>query len=303
MDCKTIINSSITELKKHNIKFPHLDAEILLSFVLKKPREFLLTYPEFQLTKAQLNSFNKLISRRIKGEPVAYLTGKKGFYGLEFLVNKDVLVPRPETELMIEEALKTIKTKQTKLILIDVGTGCGCIIITLARLISNQQQIAGYKLYGLDVSKKALSVAKQNVKFNRIKEKIHFLQGNLLEPILKKSKFSINKNSEILILANLPYGWSAWKNNSSADTIGLKFEPKIALFTGKNGLELYEKLLIQLKTIEETNTDITAFLEIDPRQMVGIKKMIKKLLPNANIEIKKDLKGHSRLAKVSLFKL
>jgi len=301
MDCKNTISNSIVILKKHNIKFPHLDAEILLSFVSKKPREFLLTHPEFQLTKTQLDRFNKLISRRIKGEPIAYLTGKKGFYGLEFLVSKDVLVPRPETGLMIDEALKIIKTKQTKFTFIDVGTGSGCIIITLARLIANQQQqIIEYKLYGLDVSKRALSVARRNVKFNGIKEKIKFLQGNLLEPILKKSKFKIDRNSRILIFANLPYGWSAWKNNSSADTIGLKFEPKIALFTGKNGLELYEKLLIQLKLIKEIKKDITAFLEIDPRQTVAIKKMIKKSLPNANFEIKKDLKGHNRLVILEL---
>lgn len=290
MDIRSALIFAIKKLIENKIKSAHFEAEILLSFILNKPREFVLTHPEIQLAKTQLNKFNKLIGRRIKGEPVAYLTGTKEFYGFEFLVNRNVLVPRPETELMVDEAFKIIKTEPTKFTLIDVGTGSGCVIISLAKILGNK-----HKYLASDISKPALIVAKKNAKINKVPF-IKFARGNLLKPILNSSPA---RSDKIIILANLPYGWSDWKNNSSADTIGLKFEPEIALFTGKKGLELYEKLLIQLKLAKAKNKNITAFLEIDPRQKVEIKKLIKKYLPEANFEIKKDLKGHNRLVVIT----
>ena len=287
MNIKTELWQAVVKLKKANIKSAHLDAEILLSFILNKTREFILTLPELKLTKAQQSKFNKLISRRIKGEPIAYLIGEKEFYGNKFLVNKQALIPRPETELMVDEALKIIKTKPAKFTLIDIGTGSGCVIISLAKILGNK-----YKYFGTDISKTALNIARKNSKINKA-QFIKFASGDLLQPLLN-SKI-LNRKSKILILANLPYGWTAWLNNSSADTIGLKFEPKIALFMGKDGLELYEKLLIQLRDVEKINKNINAFLEIDPRQKLKIGRMIKKNLPDATFAIKKDLKGHNRL--------
>jgi len=250
-------------LKAGKINIPPLEAEILLAAVLKKPPVFLLTRGEKKITKTQNAKYRRLIARRLKGEPVAYLTGHKEFYGLNFKVNKNVLIPRPETELMVEEALKLITRNPQPVTLIDVGTGSGCIIITLAKSIKNyrpeadqpwadelspfakaseDKKITNYDFLATDISNGALKVAKQNSRLHDVNKNIKFIQGNLLEPILN-SKFlirSASRRTKFVILCNLPYGWKAWKNNCSLDTAGLKFEPQIALFTDNHGLGLYK---------------------------------------------------------------
>lgn len=287
MEINQALKKAIAKLGKKNLKNPHFDAEILLSYILKKEREFLLTHPEKKLTKLQLEKFNNLITRRTKGEPVAYLVGYKYFCGNRFIVNKNVLVPRPETEMMVDSIINC-ELPITNSIIIDIGTGSGCIIISLAKFIKNKCQFIG-----TDVSKKALSVAKKNAKLNKVDNKIKFIQGNLFEPILKNKKLYQNKN--LIITANLPYGWSEWKNNCSMDTIGLKFEPQIALFTKENGLKLYRELFEQIKQIQNEIKSITLLCEIDPRQTKLIAKLIKKELPKTKFEIKKDLAELDRL--------
>lgn len=283
---------AITKLNNKQIKFPHLEAEILLSEILKKSREFLLAHGEKKLTAGQISKLKIQISQRLKGRPVAYLTGHKEFYGLNFKVNKDVLIPRPETELMVEETLKLITHNSQLATLIDVGTGSGCIIIALAKQNIND------KLFAIDISAKALTVAKQNAKAHDVYKKIKFLRGDLLSPLIYNSSFKISK-PELIITANLPYIWKKWKNNTSVDSIGLKFEPKIALYTGKNGLELYEKLFKQIKKIRITGY---ALCEIDPRQTAEIKQLIKRELPQSKLQIKKDLSGLNRLAIIEISK-
>ncbi|MDO8592489.1 MAG: peptide chain release factor N(5)-glutamine methyltransferase [bacterium] len=285
MTIQQLLKLTIPKLTAQKIDNPHLEAELLLSHVLKKPREFLLAHGEKKISAWQTASLESLIARRLKGEPIAYLAGHKEFYGLDFIVNKDVLIPRPETELIVEEALKPIARSPQPVTLLDIGTGSGCVIITLAKLITNCKFLAA------DISAKALTVAKQNAKHHGVAKNIKFLKGDLLSPVIYNSKFSI-LTSNLIILANLPYGWSAWKNNTSADTVGLRFEPKIALYAGKNGLELYEKLFKQIKTLRG---DITALCEIDPRQTGKMRQLAKQYLPQAKLQIKKDLCGLNRL--------
>ncbi len=257
---------------------PVLDSEVLLSFVFKKPKEFLLAHPEFELSKKQTVQFKKLIARRAKGEPVAYLIGHKEFYGLDFEVNKKVLIPRPETELMAEEVVKEING-QKKNILVDIGTGSGCIPIAI---LKNTKQI---KCFAIDISTAALTVAKRNVKKHNVK--IKFLRGNLLEPMA--NQFESVGDQKIIITANLPYlTVKQYRQNPS-----LRFEPKSALVASKNGLALYEKLLQQISALLKTH--ITLFLEIDPSQSRGIEKIIKKYLPQAEVKIKNDYAGKNRL--------
>ncbi|MBU0647371.1 peptide chain release factor N(5)-glutamine methyltransferase [Patescibacteria group bacterium] len=297
MTIKQILEESILKLKLKKIKNPHLNAEILLSTILKKQREFILSHTEYKLTKLQIKNYQTLINRRINGEPIAYLIGHKEFYGFNFNVNKNVLIPRPETELMVGEALKFTNYNSQPTTLIDIGTGSGCIIITLAKLLN--QKPKNQKLIGIDISKKALLVAKQNALAHNVNKKIKFIKGNLLQPIIHNSKF-ITPNSKILILANLPYVCESWKKNYSVDSIGLKFEPQIALFTGKNGLELYEKLFKQINELQNKNykfkNNIDIFCEFDPSQTILIKKLIKEYFKNAKLQIKKDLAGYNRLA-------
>ncbi|MDO8668433.1 MAG: peptide chain release factor N(5)-glutamine methyltransferase [bacterium] len=293
------LNSAAAKLKSANITLPHLEAEILLSGVLKKPREFLLTHGEKAISKMQTTKLKKLAKRRLKGEPIAYLTGHREFYGLDFLVNKNVLIPRPETELMVEEALKIAAHSSQPATLIDIGTGSGCIIITLAKLLNKELGIMNYGLKAIDISSKALTVAKKNAQIHQVNMNIKFIKGDLLTPIIHDSSFIIHNS--LVILANLPYGWKAWKNNCSMDTVGLKYEPGIALFTGKNGLELYEKLFKQIKILtSKLKTGGHLLCEFDPRQTKLMKTLIKRILPEAKCQIKKDLAGLNRLAIITL---
>jgi release factor glutamine methyltransferase len=298
MQIKQALTFAITKLKQAKISSALLDSELILCFVLKKEKEFLFTYPEKKLTATQAEKFHQLITKRAKYLPVAYITNKKSFFGLDFFVNPNVLIPRPETETLVEEVLKITKkvtnhpvAQSPRPLVVDVGTGSGCIIISLAKAIPHAN------FFALDKSAKALTIAKKNAKLHKVTKQITFLQGNLFTPILKSKKR--NPDSEIIITANLPYGWNAWKNNSSVDTFGLKFEPAMALFTGNGGLELYEQLLHQLKILPNK---ITAFFEFDPRQTIKFKKLIKKNLPYAQIEIISDLCGQDRIAKITLHK-
>ncbi|MBI2459718.1 MAG: peptide chain release factor N(5)-glutamine methyltransferase [Parcubacteria group bacterium] len=277
---------------------PRLEAEILLAEVINQPREFLLAHAEKRLTKNQNTKYKLQITRRLKGEPIAYLIGRQEFYGLAFKVNKNVLIPRPETELMVEEALPLITRNPARpaggsqpVTLIDIGTGSGCVIIALAKSIINyESSITNHKFIGIDISKSALGVARQNAKLHGVNKDIKFIKSNLLELILN-SKFVI-RNCKLIILANLPYLTASQIKNSPA----IKREPRLALSGGKNGLELYEKLFKQIKKLR----DVNILCEFDPRQSAKIKQLIKRELPQAALQIKKDLAGLNRLAIIEL---
>lgn len=293
------------EIKKI-IKQSNLDTtetELLIAHILKKPREFILAHPEQEITKAKKQKIIKNIKERSKGVPIAYLTGHKEFFGLDFLVNKNVLVPRPDTEIMVEEAIQEIKKpKNQKIILVDIGTGSGCIPISIAKTLSNSSPYkgeagGGFAVYAIDISPQALTIARKNAHIN--KTKIKFLRGDLLEPIIKNFKILKFQNSKIIITANLPYLTpKQFKQEPS-----IQHEPKLALVAKKKGLELYEKLLKQISQLSKSylptgkagNLKPISYFEIDPSQASSIKKLIKKILPQAKIKIKKDLAGLDRV--------
>jgi release factor glutamine methyltransferase len=291
--------STIKEIKqKYHDKIDLLDLELIISRVINKPREFVLTHPELKLNRKQELGIRKYVGRRMKGEPLAYILGCKEFYGLNFKVNKNTLIPRPETELMVDEALLHISHNMEHITIIDVGTGSGCIIITLAKLFNNSKfQIPNSKFLATDISKPALRVARQNAKLHKVNKKIKFLSGNLLKPILRNKKLQID-NCKLIIVANLPYLDSLWKNLlASSESAGLKYEPKIALKGGKDGLDLYQKLAKQIQSIKFINNNITIFCEIGHLQ----KREIEKIFSFAKkIKIKKDLRGLNRIVVVQL---
>jgi len=267
-------------------KIDRLDTEIICAYALEKSRAWVLARPDYQLTRAQEKKIRALLIRRAAGEPLAYLTGHKEFFGLDFLVDKRVLVPRPETELLVEEVLKEKNIKT----IADIGTGSGCVAVALVK------NNPGLKIYAGDISASALVVARRNAA--RHGAKIIFKKGDLLAPF---------KNIRLdAIVANLPYGWKEWKNNCSMETRGLKFEPTEALFTGRHGLQLYEKLLRQIKEIFLSNpfylipNTFHLFLEFDPRQTALLKKLIKKYLPDSSVETKTDLAGRDRVAIIKI---
>jgi len=274
-------------------KINQLDAEILLAHVIKKSREFLFTNPDFEINFWQKIKFENLVIQRQKNIPVAYLVGHKEFFGLDFLVNKNVLVPRPDTELMVEETLKhlnTLSPNYNNVLLIDVGTGSGCIPISIRKSVLSAYP--NLPTIAIDVSKKTLCVAKKNAKKHTVK--IKFLHGNLLEPILKIEHGSngLNGFEQIIVTANLPYITEQQFQNEQS----IQHEPKIALVAENDGLALYEKILQQIKQITNTyNLKPKTYFEIDPIQTDKIKILIKKYLPESNIEVKKDLAGLDRL--------
>lgn len=269
------------------INNPAFDAEILLSYVLDKSREYLLAHPEIKLTVSQNKKYQSLISRRAKDEPIAYLTQDKEFYGLNFYVDKNALIPRPESELMIEEVKKILKQDQ-KPIIIDVGTGSGCLAITLSKIFP------AASVYATDVSLKALVVARKNARSHKVK--IKFYRGNLLAS-LPKSLW--RARASICIIANLPYLSEKYQKNIRETS--LKFEPKKALWGGEDGLDYYRELFGQIRTgIRNQESGIMIFAEINPEQILGMKKIIKNNFPKAKIKTKKDLGGLERILVIKI---
>jgi release factor glutamine methyltransferase len=291
------LNWAIKELKKAKINSAVLDAEALLGLTIKKPKEWILTHPEAELKSQE---YKKLIKRRVKHEPVAYIIKTKEFFGLEFFVDKNVLIPRPETELMVEKVLEIIKSEKTKN-LIDIGTGSGCIPISILKWIP---AFAGMTATAIDYSTKALQVARKNAEKHKVK--IKFLKGDLLSPIKKLP------NGKIIITANLPYLSDSQYKKLLPEI--KKYEPKSALVAGKDGLDYYRKLLTNLSLIiltppnlpfkkmgrERRGNDIITLLEIDPAQTKKIKKIIKKIFPRAKVEIQKDLAKRDRLVIIKI---
>ena len=273
--------------KKYKNKIGHLDLDLILAHSLGKTREFVLTYPEKTVTSNQQSVISKNIKRRILHEPIAYITGHKEFYGLDFSVNNKTLVPRPETELLIEEILK-LNPKNN--IIADIGTGSGNIIISLAKNIHNKNIY-----FGIDISKEALKIARKNAKKHGLYKKINFLHGNLLSPFLK-TKLKIQK---LTIVANLPYLDIGWKNLlKSSETKGLKFEPRIALYAGEDGLDAYRKFAKQIKLLNKNKkNNITVFCEIGHLQVSGMRKIFSFA---KNITFLKDLAGKWRICKIEL---
>lgn len=271
---KQLLNAAYQQVDK-------LDADLLLSFVLGKPREYFIINDDKPISNITKNKFNRLVKKRKLGIPLAYITGHKEFFGLDFLVNKHTLIPRPDTEILVEEVIKKINNE--KLILIDVGTGSGCIPISIIKTSKH----LNLKTFAIDISKPALAVAKKNAKKHKVK--IKFLHGNLLKPILN---YKLQIPDSAVITANLPYLTEEQYQSEKS----IQSEPKTALVAKNDGLALYEELLQQIKQFSKIyNLKTTTYFEIDPSQSEKITVLINKILPETKVEIKKDLAGRDRV--------
>lgn len=267
-------------LKPKQIKNHILKAEDLLCSIIKKNKAFLFTYPEKPLTLHQKEKFLKYINRLAKGEPLAYILKNAVFYNLDFFVNKNVLIPRPETEKLVSLILADIKNnKSASLSIADIGTGSGAIIITLSKNLALQK----HSFFATDISNTSLIVAKKNAKKHGVNKKINFSKGNLLEP-LKKTRINI-------IIANLPYV-SKKEYLNSPDIKYLKYEPTKAITDNKNGLTLIKELL--LKAPEYLTEKGTVYLEIGYDQGTPLETFIKKNFPKNKTRVLKDLCGFDR---------
>jgi release factor glutamine methyltransferase len=275
-----------------------LDREAVLSFVLKKPREYLFAHPEKVLSVLEVREFKQLVTRRKKGEPVACITGKKEFFGLDFFVNKNVLIPRPETELLVESVLQKIQDTKYKIqnTIIDLGTGSGNIVVSLVKNIPAPKR-KKMKFFAVDISPKALDIARKNARRHNVGKYIKFAKSDLLGYFLKKKT---DLTSNLLIVANLPYvSEKIYQKNKN----NLKFEPKIALTGKKNGLEHYMRLFSEIREIFDSHCSmfhVMCYVEFSPEQKNTLAKIIRKELPSAEFSFAKDLARRWRMAKIVL---
>lgn len=284
MTIKEALHDAHALLKQQNFDINDGDAEILLGHVLGARREFLHLNPEQEISSDQKDLFFNYIHKRLKQVPVAQITGTKEFYGIDFIVSRDVLIPRPETELLVEESLKIINSFPNLTNVADIGTGSGCIAISV---LAHSNNI--YRMYATDISRKALKTAKVNAQRHEdlVKDRIVFLKGNLVKAL---GIIPID-----VLIANLPYLTPDEYDKSPE----LAYEPRVA-FDGKDatGTELYEDLFKQLR--KRAQIPYYILLEIGTAQASEISKLAKKYLEVRKIDILKDLAGHDRVLKIAL---
>lgn len=256
MTAQEWLQSATTQLQRSSYTSARLDAELLLAHYSQKPREYLLAHSEMVVSKQK--ELDAGLTRRLKHEPLAYIVGRKEFYGREFVVTPDVLVPRPETETMIELLKQSLADRRWKIeddmTIIDIGTGSGCLAI------SAKLELPDATVIGVDISKKALGVARLNDK--NLHAEVKFLHGSLLEPCaLSPIPYSI-------ILANLPYVPDDYAINSDAQN-----EPGQALFGGADGLDMYREFFVQAKQLAAKPTFIfTEALDFQHKKLSTIAK-------------------------------
>ena len=273
MNTFELLKIGSNKLREKKITSSSLDSEVLLSKVFKKNRQDILQNLNKKINKKYFKKYLNLIDRRASHEPVAYIIKKKEFWSKSFHINKDTLIPRPETELMVDQLVKKYKNKKNISIL-DMGTGSGCIIISL---LSELPKSCGV---GIDISHRALKIAKKNAKDHGIDLKIKFLNVAFCKYFNKKHD---------LIVSNPPYV-SKREFRCLSDDIK-KFEPRIALDGGNDGLDLVKKVIYKTKEILKVNG--TLALEIGNKQF----RKVSRILINNNFKIEfriNDYKNNTR---------
>jgi len=272
MNVLELINSGSLLLQKQNIHTHRLDSEILLSKVLNKNREQILIKLNQNINKTEINEFYNLIRRRLLKEPIAYIIKEKEFWSKKFKVTQKTLIPRPETELLVESLIKIYKDK--KISILDAGTGSGCILISLLSELPNSSGI------GIDISNKALIVAKQNAIKHKLGNRIKFYNKSISK--IYNYKFD-------LLVSNPPY--IDRKNIKNLDDDIKKYEPLIAINGGNDGLDVIKKVIYKARYILKINGKLA--IEIGNGQSVRVSKELK--LNNFKIEqYIKDFKENTR---------
>ena len=255
MNIENTLNEGINILQKNKISNALLDSEILLSNSIKKDKKYIILNPKEILNSEQLSKFKGLIERRKKGEPIAYLIKKKEFWKDEFFVNKDVLIPRPDSELIIEQVLK-IYSKDDQLQILDIGTGSGCILLSILKERSN------FYGTGIDISKKSINVSKFNAKQLNLTNRVKFFDSSV-------DNFSNGKYD--LIVSNPPYIKQLSLKYLEKDVVN--FEPKLALSGGFDGFSKIRKVIKKASILIKKNGKF--ILEIGFNQKNKVIKILK----------------------------
>ncbi len=272
---------AIQELEGSRVPDARTEAEYLLSFALKIKRHELYLYPERKLTKMQSSGFSDFIRKRALREPAQYITGETEFRGLLFKVTPDVLIPRPETELLVEKALCFLGGSKGTEIVIDLCTGSGCVAVSIAKERGNT------RVYAVDISKEALKVASLNARINGVSSKITFINGDLFAPL------SELKGKARVIVSNPPY--ISKEDMEKLDPEIRDHEPMVALSGGTDGLDFIRRIIEG--SPEYLVPGGSLMMEIGWGQAERVKDILTRHGHYRDIEIRKDLSGIERVVK------
>jgi release factor glutamine methyltransferase len=270
------LRQAATRLENEGVNSPRLDAELLLAHVLDTNRASVLAWPDQQLTPKQLTRYRYLVARRANREPLAYIVGSREFFGLDFRVDASVLIPRPETELLVERALKLAPQWSAPLQVADVGAGSGAIAVTLA------VHLPSATVYALDDSATALAVTEENARRHGVTDRVQCLQGDLLAPLTDPVD---------LITANLPYVTTEEWQNLPPEIHD--YEPRQALDGGSDGLEAIGRLLATASPYLRAGGAI--LVEIGASQGAATISLARRNFPEASISLHQDYAGLDRL--------
>jgi release factor glutamine methyltransferase len=269
-------------LTDKGIDSPRLSAELLLCDYLGLERIELYTQFEKLVTQQQLDRLHSLVKRAGQHEPIAYLLGKTEFYSLQLKVSPDCMIPRPETELLVDKALDFLRNRNGDQFVCDLCTGCGCIAIAIAKSLDNTKIIA------TDISDAALHIAEENIAAHNLKNRVQLLCGDLFDPIEAKpgeSKFD-------LIVCNPPYVSAAEFEKLGKNV--KDYEPKLALFAGNDGLDIYRRIIEKAEQFLKPGAAL--MLEIGYNQGQAVRQLLEQAGCFSEITIEKDLHNNDRIA-------
>jgi len=278
---RQVIQATHSKLESFYIPDARLEAEVMVMNIMRMPRQDLFANQEMEVSGQQEHELTEVLERRRKREPLAYILGYKEFYGVNLLVNSDVLIPRPETELIVEHTLfmGLMGMETAELTIADVGTGTAAIAINLAL------HLPSANIYAIDLFDPVLDVSSYNIRLHNVADRITLLKGDLLEPLPEPVD---------LIVANLPY---IPRERISGLQPEIQWEPTEALDGGTDGLELIRRLLEQAADPESSRLKDSGIiiLELDPDQIPEVTRITNKLFPSAEISVELDLAQHERI--------
>jgi release factor glutamine methyltransferase len=275
MSRQQALNCARGTLAQGNIEDAPLEGELLLRHVLGISRTQLYLDLDLELSPSHDEALRQLLKRRLSGEPAAYITGHCEFYGLDFYVDRRVLIPRPESELLVERAVALAQNKPLYSIA-EVGTGSGAIAVSLAL------ELPQTKIYATDISAPALEVARVNCQRHGVTDRVCLLQGDMLDPLPEAAD---------LIIANLPYV-------RNSELSGVRFEPRLALDGGGDGMKKIRRLCWQAGG--KLRPGGCLLLEIGEGQGEDVTALLNRLFPHSKIEVIPDLSGIERVVSLSL---
>jgi release factor glutamine methyltransferase len=278
---RDVIRSTHRILEAEDIPDSRLEAEVMVMSHMRMPRQDIFSNQENEVSALQERELAVTVKRRLTREPLAYILGIREFYGINLLVNSEVLIPRPETESLVEHALfmALMGMETTELAIADVGTGTGAIAINLAL------HLPAARIYAVDSSDSALDVAAYNIRTHNVADRVTLAKGDLLVPVPEPVD---------LIVANLPYLPTARIPTLQPE---IQWEPKLALDGGEDGLDAIRRLLSQAPS--KVKEQATILLELDPEQVPAVEELAKTYFPNATTSVEKDLAQLDRIFVIS----